>query len=210
MPRAINNVDLRGHRFGLLLVLERAPDELRFEKRVAWHCQCDCGRDKNVLAKSLLSGATKSCGCQIPQRTSERMTKHGQHGTGAYKSWEAAKRRCYNPNQPCFKNYGGRGIQMCDEWRNDFAAFLRDMGERPEGHTLDRVDPNGHYEPGNCRWASLTEQANNCRSNHLLTVNGETHTIAEWERLRGFRPGTLKRRILLGWTEESALSTAVG
>jgi len=98
---------------------------------------------------------------------------------------------------------------VCDQWRADFSAFLRDMGPRPQGTSLDRIDNSRGYEPGNVRWAKSRQQANNQRANRVLVLNGETHTVAEWERLRGFKPGTIKTRLLRGWTPEKAVAVPV-
>lgn len=193
----------------MLTVIRRADYEPRFKKRAAWHCQCACGKTSNVIGKTLRRGDTRSCGCQIIARARERWA-HRRGGESTYQTWSAMKTRCYNSRQPTWENYGGRGITICDAWRDSFDAFLRDMGPRPKGCTIDRINNDGNYEPENCRWATCEVQANNCRSNRRLSFQGETHTVSEWERLREFRPGTLKNRIQRGWSTDRALTAPLG
>jgi hypothetical protein len=116
-------------------------------------------------------------------------------------------RRCEDPKEKAYPNYGGRGIRVCDLWRNSFVSFLRDMGVRPEGKSIDRRENNGNYEKNNCRWATSTEQGNNRRVNILLTVNGETHTASEWARIRGFHRNLISYRLRRGWSPEKAVNT---
>jgi hypothetical protein len=164
MPRKL---DLMGRRFGRLVALY--DTQKRQCSHVVWCCECDCAQITYVTANHLLSGATQSCGCLLSDTLEVRNLVHGcsthSHRTGAYKSWLNAKTHCYNNNREDFHNYGGRGIIMCQDWIYSFAAFLSDMGERPEGMTLDRIDVQGNYEPGNCRWATMVTQNNNKRSN---------------------------------------------
>lgn len=137
---------------------------------------------------------------------------HGHTGSPTYESWSRMKQRCNNPNDPSYDGYGGSGIMVCDEWNASFEAFLRDMGERPNGCSLDRYpDPSGNYEPGNCRWATPMQQSRNRRDNSLLKHNGKVMTIVEWSEETGIQPSTISKRInKYGWTAEEALSTPVG
>lgn len=127
--------------------------------------------------------------------------------TKTYRRWIGMKSRCFNPREPNFENYGGRGITVCHEWRESYAVFLADMGECPAGMTLDRIDVNGNYEPGNCRWATPVEQGNNRRNNRLLTYGGKTRTIAQWTSELGFPDTILLNRLRRGWDVARALTT---
>lgn len=121
------------------------------------------------------------------------------------------KQRCFNPHNGSYPNYGGRGITVADCWKDDFGCFLSHMGERPIGYTLDRIDNDGNYEPGNCRWATQKQQANNTRHNRMMTLNGRTQTLMQWSEELGLRQSTISRRVRdLGWTDEQALTTPPG
>ncbi len=156
-----NFTSLLGNTFGRLTVISRASNGKHRDSR--WWCRCQCGTEKVVDARHLKSERILSCGCFWM----ERITTHGQSGsnrTPTYAAWVSAKSRCFNPKNKDFKNWGGRGISMCQEWADDFLAFCRHMGPRPDGLTLDRKDNDGDYEPGNCRWATWKEQAQNKRA----------------------------------------------
>jgi len=160
MARPVKNH--AGERIGRLTLVELAP---KSAGGIAWVCACDCGTLAVVKAHNLQRGATKSCGCLRREIAAplRRKPLHGMTGTRTFLSWVAMNSRCSNPNATHYQYYGGRGIAVCDRWRGDFQAFLADMGERPEGRTLDRIDVDGNYEPSNCRWATPVEQAANKR-----------------------------------------------
>lgn len=162
--------DLTGQKFNRLLVLERTYEGVK-TKQARWKCLCSCGTFKNVDSYSLTRNQTKSCGClQRDNRTNRdtsSFTKHGMYNTRTYHTWEGMKQRCLNPNATRYPSYGGVGVLLCKEWY-DFDGFLKDMGERPEGKTLDRINPFGNYEPSNCRWATYKEQVHNRRRNHVV------------------------------------------
>jgi hypothetical protein len=128
--------------------------------------------------------------------------------TPEYEAWQSMKARCLNPRHRFFKHYGGRGIKVCEQWRQSFANFVADMGPRPSpDHSLDRIDNNGHYGPGNCRWVTQKEQCNNRRSNHHVTFNGETRTISQWAEVTGILKSCIRLRLKAGWSIEAALTT---
>jgi hypothetical protein len=197
--------DLTGQKFNKLTALERAGfrDGARCRKSL-WKCRCDCGNEVVTASVELVSGATKSCGCII----GKHKRTHGATGTPEFMAWGAMFQRCYNPKSKSYKDYGARGIKVCDRWTGSFENFLADMGKRPSAeHSLDRYPNNdGNYEPTNCRWATDTVQSNNRRSSRTLTINGETKTYAEWERQTGLSPGMVFRRLKAGWPAEAAVS----
>jgi hypothetical protein len=161
-----------------------------------WVCQCECGIQRAVDEDNLQGGLTRSCGCL--KRALK--TTHGETGRREYNAWTAAKARCYTQSTNGYPAYGGRGITMGPRWRNSFSAFLEDMGRCPPGLTLDRINNDGNYEPGNCRWASPKEQSNNTRSTQLLTFQGQTLSLTDWARHLGFRATTtIKARLRRGW-----------
>ena len=194
-------IDLIGQRFSRLIVLR-----LNSIKNGVTHWQviCDCGVERSVQAGALRGGYTKSCGCYSKDRTRERSTTHGLSGSSTYTSWKNMWGRCRNKNNADFKNYGARGITVCSEWK-EFSAFLRDMGVQPPGLTLERVNNNAGYFLSNCRWATMREQNNNRRNNHLLSLDGETLTIRAWSRKLGGSDELVNKRLKAGWPIHRAL-----
>lgn len=198
-------IDLTGRRFGRLLVVSKAPASTAFANTSArWECRCDCGSAVAVFSAALRRGATKSCGCL----DLEVKTKHGMYGTPTYRSWRSMTDRCANPNTPNYPRYGGRGIEVHAAWR-DFEVFFRDMGERPAGTSLDRIDNDGHYTPENCRWATARQQQRNKASNHFLTVDGATRCITDWAEVTGIQKVTIKARLRSGWSHRDAVLAPV-
>lgn len=212
-------VDLTGQRFGMLTVLGVSEDVYIDPKRgykyKKWDCQCDCGNIISVRTSALTcksKGSIRSCGCVRMQHMLETRITHGESHTRLYKIWLGMKKRCYNENCKSYKNYGGRGIRVCDEWLNDFEAFKSwaiNNGYKTE-LSIDRIDVNGDYSPDNCRWSDDFIQANNRRSNHLLEFNGEIKTIAAWAEEYGLNYHTLFARLDRGWDVEESLTIPMG
>jgi hypothetical protein len=203
-------IDLTGKRFGRWEVLGLAePRCLRNGKTTYyWKARCDCGRIRVVQGTNLKTGHSKSCGCLSGGGSpNELKAKYPQE----YEVWAGMKERCSNRNRRGSRNYIGRGITVCEKWRHSFKAFIADMGPRPSPrHSIDRIDNDRGYEPGNCRWATMTQQHRNRRSNHLLTFQGRTMTVTEWASVVGIKASTLFTRISKEkWSTERALTTPV-
>jgi len=207
-------LNLTGRVFGKLTVLTEAPCRVTIspghppQRKRYWHCQCDCGNAAIIPQVSLLRSVipTRSCGCWGKERRRKASTTHGRHRTRIYRIWSNMRSRCENNSIPAFSRYGGRGIKVCDRWFT-FQNFLDDMGEPPTSkHSIERRNNDGDYEPSNCRWATPTEQNNNKRSNHLLTHQGLTMSIAQWGQHLGFSRSTIPHRLDRGWSVERALT----
>lgn len=175
--------------------------------------RCECGTERTVRNSRLRSGETASCGCLRAEKSVElgrscathQLSKSAEHNT-----WISMTYRCRNENHVSFKNYGGRGITVCDRWLNSFEAFLEDMGPRPSSeHSIDRIDNDGNYEPGNCRWATVMEQGRNKRNSRLFTFYGKTMTLLQWCQISQVHHNTVGERLKRGWSEKKAFWTPV-
>lgn len=197
--------DLSGKTFGRLTVMHYTHSD---SHRVPHYlCKCECGTEKIISSQSLKRGLTVSCGCYHR----ERHHVHGITGHPLLDVYRHMKDRCSDPTYHAYKDYGGRGITVCDEWMNDAKAFYdwAVSNGYKEGLTLDRVDNNGNYEPSNCRWATRTEQGNNKRNNIVLEFNGKAMTLHDWARALNINPGTLDSRLRNGWSIEKALTCGI-
>lgn len=194
-----------GNRFNMLVVLSQIDKKY-------WLCLCDCGTEKRVRKDHLTLGRVKSCGCKSAEWIAESRTVHGHakrgSGTSIYSRWQGMLERCNNKNSQAYKRYGGRGITICDRWLS-FENFYEDMGDPPDGMSLDRIDNDKGYSKDNCRWASKTEQIRNRSTSKILTFNGETKSIKEWADSYGIRYGTLQLRLRAGWSVDEAITTPV-
>jgi len=187
----------------------------RKDRHVVWHCRCDCGNEVNVRSSDLISGHTTSCGCYNRERTAEVKTKHGMARYGkqhpVYDAWTNMIQRCENPNHNQYKDYGGRGITVCAEWHDPVVFIDWALANNwRKSLTLDRVNNDGNYEPGNCRWVTVKVQARNKRNNHLITFDGKTQTMAGWAEELNISYNVLKQRIdQYHWPIERALTEPI-
>jgi hypothetical protein len=199
--------DLTNRRFFRLLVVSRAP--VKADGNIRWHCQCDCGKAIITTASQLIRGQTQSCGClrrDIAIENGKRNRRYEPSQLRARRAYQSAKNRCENPKYANYKHYGGRGILFL--WPS-FGAFFAEMGNPPPGTTLDRIETNGHYESGNCRWATHIVQHNNRRNNRILTAFGRTQTMGQWARELKMHTNTIIGRLTRGMSNEQALSIPV-
>lgn len=202
-----------GDVFGRLTVIEGPIFEARNGITVThfYKCRCECGNDHWVCHGNLRNGSTESCGCYQSERRGKTLKLHGESGknaTSEWIAWSSMKARCSNPKGTDYKSYGGRGIAVCERWENSYINFLEDMGRKPSPrHSLERNDVDGHYSPGNCKWATPEEQAANKQNSIRITMNGETLGIAEWSRRTGLTESVIRRRKSRGWSEERILTT---
>jgi hypothetical protein len=194
--------DMIGKRFGLLTVLEKA--EQRNSRGLnCYICQCDCGNKVTVCGRDMTRGHTQSCGCLRKNIAHNRLVKHNGCGSRLYSIWKSMNSRCNNENTNYYKHYGGKGVKICDSWK-DYAVFKEWAlaNGYNDNLTLDRIDFNGDYCPENCRWLTMKEQSNNRSSNHRITYKGMTKTISEWAEYFGLSYGAMSSRVYSGWSME--------
>lgn len=175
-------IDLAGKKFGLWSVISCAGTK-EGSKRIRWNCVCACGTEATVIGENMRYNISKSCGCShqtkaFKENARRKSTRHAGKGTLTYRTWISMRSRCLNSNDDHWKDYGGRGITVCVTW-NDFVTFLHDMGERPKGHSLERLDNNAGYSAENCTWADPETQARNRRNTQFITICGKRKSIAE-------------------------------
>ena len=198
------NKKILNHRFGRLLVIKFDSFSEKKKGPTRWLCKCDCGKEIVVARNNLVTGDTQSCGCLQIDRT----RTHGMSTSDEYRIWRHIRTRCGNKNNPVYHHYGGRGIIVCERWLESFENFYRDMGKRPTvNHTIERINNNGNYEPGNCKWATMKEQCNNTRRNVIMEAFGEKKTFAQWCELYNQKYCTVKNRMVRsGLSLEQALT----
>ena len=207
-------VDLTGKKFRHITVLGPTSKRTPSMKRI-WLCRCDCGVVKEVIGAALSSGKLTSCGCKTNEIISNTNSKHKLSGTPEYKIWKDMRKRCYNPNNKAFHHYGGRGIKVCDRWvhgeggKHGYVCFFEDMGARPSnGHSVDRINNEGNYEPSNCRWATDTEQARNKSTGIRRMWKGSLMALADICDMEKIPYSRLYTRLrVLGWDIEKAVNT---
>jgi hypothetical protein len=205
-----NVLDLSGNRYGRLIVIGQAPSKTYNTK---WFCKCDCGAETCVFGHLLKSGKTISCGCfrrEAGVKRGEASAKYGLSRTPEYVTWNLMIARCHDESSINYPNYGGRGIIVCERWRNSVEDFYEDMGPKPTPkHTIERKNNDGNYEPVNCTWATKKEQSRNTRRNRLVNYHGATMTLAEAIEMSGsaINSGTVTHRIARGMSLEDALMT---
>lgn len=199
-----NFKDLTNKRFGKLLVVENTNKKRN--KKTIWLCKCDCGNYKEIQVDNLTSGHTKSCGC-----LNGKGYKHNLKNTRLYYIWSCMKQRCYNENHKQYKDYGQRGIKICNEW-HEFINFYNWAinNDYQDNLTIDRINNNDNYEPDNCRWVNMKIQSNNRRSNHIIEYKNEKHTLKEWCDILKLNYKTIQTRInSLKWDAEKAFETPI-
>lgn len=200
--------DLTGIKFGSLTVVGYIGKR---NGKSVWRCKCDCGNETESMTSNLTRGLSTSCGCKRKKTCSDRMKainyKHGGSRTRLFRIWSGMKSRCFDKNDPAYPRYGGRGVKVCDEWKENFPAFQQWAlsSGYSEVLSIDRINVNGGYCPENCRWATREEQANNKRTNRFITYGGKTMTISQWERSLGYRRGLILVRLKNGWSVERAI-----
>ncbi len=201
------SLSLVGLTFDRLTVIRR--EHLEDKRFRYWLCRCRCGADTIADTASLTSGRKRSCGCLKSEVMIARNFKHGATDTPEHLVWKDMKRRCLAEDRPQYKNYGGRGVKVCKRWCDSFTVFLADVGVRPSPkHSIERIDNDGDYEPGNVRWATRREQSRNKRTSRLITFQGETLCLKDWAMKFGIRDDTLRYRLKAGWSMKRALTTS--
>jgi hypothetical protein len=199
-------IDITGHKYGRLTVLEHLG--VRERRTHYWKCQCECGSIIEVSGSNLRSGKSKSCGCISKECSWNK--KHGKTKSVEYAIWNSMKMRCNNLNNDSYDYYGGRGIKVCERWANSFENFYEDMGKRPEGMSIDRIDVNADYCPENCRWATVEEQSRNKRDNVYIEYKGERKILSDWAKELNMSVPALSNRLnKYGYTIEEAFNTKI-
>lgn len=206
-------VDLTGYAWDEFEVIREVEPHVRANghKVRQWECRCSCGGVRYLSTQEVRTHKRRSCGCKKKEYHRTSATEHGDSHTRLHNIWSGMRARCYIATDYHYPWYGGRGIQMCEEWINDYPAFKRwavANGYRSD-LSIDRINNDGPYSPDNCRWVDQTVQSNNTRRNHRVEIAGEVKTLADWSRVSGISPSTVRRRLLRGWSAEAAVYTPV-
>lgn len=197
--------DISGRKFGRLTAIRTAGKQ---GGRFLWECRCDCGRQISVTVSNLLNGNTGSCGCISTERISTLRKTHGMSDSHEFSTWAGMIDRCTNPRSEEFKYYGGRGIKVSPEWLSSFRKFYEEMGPKPgPEYSIERKDNDGDYSAQNCRWATRIEQMQNTSRSVRITIDGETHVMAEWARRVGISSSTIELRMKRGMSPRDAVLT---
>jgi hypothetical protein len=187
----VRTIDAIGLKYNLLTIISIVPNTNKKSRESRVLCLCDCGKTKIIRFNHIKNNKIRSCGCY--GKTSH-ITHHMSYSS-TYATWHGMKRRCYNNKSNSYSGYGGRGITVCDRWKNSFDNFLKDMGERPEALTIDRIDNDKGYSKENCRWATIEQQSRNTRRNKFFTIDGETKCLSDWCQIYDMPRDTIHRRV---------------
>lgn len=193
----MGHADLTGQKFGYVTAIRASGKDT--QGRLVWLCVCKCGNKCRRAARQLKTGRTVSCGCFFKQR------RGGMCDSKSYPIWRSMLQRCRTKSSKSYKHYGGRGIMVCNRWKR-FKNFLADMGEKPEGMSIDRINNDGNYEPANCRWATTKEQARNYRKNVKISMNGKTLCVTDWASILKIPEKRIFQRLSMGWSPKAALT----
>lgn len=200
--------NITGKKYGFLTAIKFIR---RDKTHYYWLFKCDCGKEKIMDKTHVKTGHSKSCGCKVAELCRKFHTKHGHTSnrkfSKEFSTWAGMLDRCFNKNNNHFKNYGGRGITVCNRWKSSFQNFFDDMGVKPYGKSLDRIDNNGNYELSNCRWATHREQQNNRTNNNILELYGQKDTMSNWCRKFGITTSLFDNRKRLNWSIEKIFTT---
>lgn len=210
-PCGTRFVNLAGETFGKITIISYEGKD--HKGNTYWNCVCSCGNKMTIRGECVKSGRTVSCGkgkCSPKHKEPENRKATGKTSPHnyTYRSWNSMMKRCYSRNSNRFHSHGGRGIVVCDRWHT-FSNFVEDMGERPQGLSIDRINNNGNYEPGNCRWATPKEQARNTRRSIMIEYDGQTKSLPEWCEILGLNYKSILARVENGWNHKEALTTPV-
>lgn len=207
----MGKLELKDQKFGMLTVIKQSEKKFANSRSILWDCSCECGNTTIVSGSNLKRGNTKSCGCVTKERIKNINSSHNLSNTNLYKTWKGIKTRCYNTKINHYERYGGRGIKVYEEWKNDFNSFYNwsMTNGYSDGLTIDRIDNNGNYGPNNCRWVDMKVQSNNTRTNRWVIYKEDTKTLAQWCEYLGLNNNMVSARLHRGWSIEKTFETPV-